>query len=172
RVGGWVSSRRDPSDGQISSVVNFAIPLLRRGAGAFIVIVTGYPYLNLLSSLLLTIQLHLTMSSVVLAARRAPAGKGCRPCPPYLCQVGRMTTDPSMPALGRLRRVGLTTLAGQLFGGTRTSSGIDPTEQELENWAKQELIRPSGLRSSGIDPVEQELNNWAKQELIRPSDLR
>ncbi|RWW11834.1 hypothetical protein GW17_00024532 [Ensete ventricosum] len=40
---------------------------------AFIVIVTGYPYLNPLSSLLLTIPLHLIMSSVVLAARRAPA---------------------------------------------------------------------------------------------------
>ncbi|RRT45163.1 hypothetical protein B296_00055312 [Ensete ventricosum] len=52
---------------------------------AFIATVTGYPYLNPLSSLLLTIPLHLTTSSVVLAARRAPAAKGCRPCPPYLC---------------------------------------------------------------------------------------
>ncbi|RZR86941.1 hypothetical protein BHM03_00014239 [Ensete ventricosum] len=52
------------------------------------------------------------MSSVVLAARRAPAGKGCRPCPAYLCQVGRMTADPSMPASGRLPRVGSAMLAG------------------------------------------------------------
>ncbi|RWV98218.1 hypothetical protein GW17_00038948, partial [Ensete ventricosum] len=45
----------------------------------------GYPYLNPLSSLLLTIPLHLTMPSVVLTARRAPAAEGCRPCPSYLC---------------------------------------------------------------------------------------
>ncbi|RWW53131.1 hypothetical protein BHE74_00040404, partial [Ensete ventricosum] len=70
---GQVGSRRDPSDGQVSFVVDFVIPSLRRGAGAFIATVTGYPYLNPLSSLLLTIPLHLTMSSVVLAARRAPA---------------------------------------------------------------------------------------------------
>ncbi|RZS21877.1 hypothetical protein BHM03_00054575 [Ensete ventricosum] len=42
----------------------------------------GYPYLNPLSYLLLTIPLHLTTPSVVLAARRAPAAEGCRPCPP------------------------------------------------------------------------------------------
>ncbi|RWW39660.1 hypothetical protein BHE74_00054995, partial [Ensete ventricosum] len=82
---GRVGSRRDPSDGQVSLVVDFAIPLLRRGARAFIATVTGYPYLNPLSSLLLTIPLHLTTPSVVLAARRAPATEGCRPCPPYLC---------------------------------------------------------------------------------------
>ncbi|RWW13483.1 hypothetical protein GW17_00022792 [Ensete ventricosum] len=71
RRSGRVGFRCDPSDGQVSSVVDFAIPLLRRGAGAFIATVTGYPYLNPLSSLLLTIPLHLTMSSVVLAARHA-----------------------------------------------------------------------------------------------------
>ncbi|RRT84844.1 hypothetical protein B296_00006054 [Ensete ventricosum] len=60
------------------------------------------------------------MSFVVLATRRAPASKGCRHCPPYLCQVDRMITDPSMPASGRLPRVGSTTLAGQLSGGART----------------------------------------------------
>ncbi|RWV77179.1 hypothetical protein GW17_00062036 [Ensete ventricosum] len=60
------------------------------------------------------------MSSMVLAARCASAGKGCRPCPPYLCKVGRMTADPSMPASGRLPRVKSVTLAGQLSGGART----------------------------------------------------
>ncbi|RWW62818.1 hypothetical protein BHE74_00030037 [Ensete ventricosum] len=79
---GRVGSRRDPSDGQVSYVVDFMIPLLRRGVGAFIAIVTGYLYLNPLSFLLLTILLHLTMSSVVLAARRVPAAERCRPCPP------------------------------------------------------------------------------------------
>ncbi|RWW46515.1 hypothetical protein BHE74_00047556 [Ensete ventricosum] len=82
---GRVGSRRDPSDGQVSLVVDFAIPLFRRGAGAFIATVTGYSYLNLLSSLLLTISLLLTTPSVVLVARRAPAAEECRPCPPYLC---------------------------------------------------------------------------------------
>ncbi|RZR92647.1 hypothetical protein BHM03_00020975 [Ensete ventricosum] len=82
---GRVGSRRDPSDGQVSFVVDFAIPLLGRSAGAFIAIVMRYPYLKLLSSLLLTILLHLATSSVVFAARRAPAAGGCRPCPPYPC---------------------------------------------------------------------------------------
>ncbi|RWW54429.1 hypothetical protein BHE74_00038998 [Ensete ventricosum] len=81
----WVGSRRDPSDGQVSLVVDFTIPPLRRGAGAFIAIVTGYPYLKPLSSLLLIIPLHLTTPSVVLAAKRAPAAGGCRRCPPYPC---------------------------------------------------------------------------------------
>ncbi|RWV96340.1 hypothetical protein GW17_00040965 [Ensete ventricosum] len=98
---GPVGSRHDPFDGQVSSVIDFTIPLLHRGAGAFIAIVTGYSYLNPLSSLLLTIPLHLTMSSVVLA-------------------VGRTTADPSMPVSGRLPRVGSTTLAGQLSEGART----------------------------------------------------
>ncbi|RRT60621.1 hypothetical protein B296_00003505 [Ensete ventricosum] len=75
RRSGRVGSRRDPSDGQVSSVVDFAIPLLRRGVWAFITTVTGYSYLNPLSSLLLTIPLHLTMPSVVLVARRALAAE-------------------------------------------------------------------------------------------------
>ncbi|RZS27665.1 hypothetical protein BHM03_00061184 [Ensete ventricosum] len=37
RRSGQVSSRRDPSDSQVSVMVNFSIPLLRRGVGAFIV---------------------------------------------------------------------------------------------------------------------------------------
>ncbi|RWW33896.1 hypothetical protein GW17_00001363 [Ensete ventricosum] len=85
---GWPPTparRSGPSDGQVSSVVYFTIPPLRGGAGAFIVTVTRYPYLNSLSSLLLTVPLLLTMPSVVLTARRALAGKGCRPCPPYMC---------------------------------------------------------------------------------------
>ncbi|RZS18982.1 hypothetical protein BHM03_00051321 [Ensete ventricosum] len=82
---GRVGSRRNPSDGQVSLVVDFAIPLLRRDAGAFIATVTGYPYLNHLSSLLLTIPLLLTTPFVVLATRHAPAAEGCRLCPPYLC---------------------------------------------------------------------------------------
>ncbi|RWW32374.1 hypothetical protein GW17_00002956 [Ensete ventricosum] len=87
------------------------------------------------------------MPSVVLAARSAPTGKGCRPCPSYLCQVGRMTADPSMPASGQLPRVGSATLAGKLSGGARMWRlaglekgtgrllylGVDPTEPELRN---------------------------------------
>ncbi|RWW10785.1 hypothetical protein GW17_00025652 [Ensete ventricosum] len=69
---GW-GSRRDLSDGQVSLVVDFAIPLLRRGAWAFIVTITGRSYLRPLSSSLLTMSPHLTMPSVVLAARRAPS---------------------------------------------------------------------------------------------------
>ncbi|RWW38162.1 hypothetical protein BHE74_00056629 [Ensete ventricosum] len=87
------------------------------------------------------------MSSVVLTALRAPAGKGCRPCPPYLCQDGRMTADPSMPASGRLPRVGSATLAGQLSGGART-------------WRPTGLEKGTGrLLYLGVDPTEPELRN-------------
>ncbi|RRT74165.1 hypothetical protein B296_00012486 [Ensete ventricosum] len=73
---GRVGSRRDPSDGQVSYVVDFTIPLLRRGALAFIAIITRYLYPNPLSSLLLTIPLHLTMSSVVLAELNSSTNPG------------------------------------------------------------------------------------------------
>ncbi|RRT40370.1 hypothetical protein B296_00035311 [Ensete ventricosum] len=73
RRSGRVGSRRDPFDGQVSLVVDFSIPLLRRGIEAFIVIVMGRPYRRPLSSLLLTILLHLTTPFVVLATRRAPS---------------------------------------------------------------------------------------------------
>ncbi|RWW30775.1 hypothetical protein GW17_00004637 [Ensete ventricosum] len=74
RSGGRVSARvsyRFLQEGQVNYVVDFATPLLRRGAGAFITTETRYPYLNPLSSLLLTIPLHLAMPSVILAGRRA-----------------------------------------------------------------------------------------------------
>ncbi|RWV89041.1 hypothetical protein GW17_00048831 [Ensete ventricosum] len=61
------------------------------------------------------------MSSVVLTARRAPAGKGCRPCPAYLCQVGRMTADPSMPVSGRLPPTSSVVCSQQYYGSIDTS---------------------------------------------------
>ncbi|RZS16360.1 hypothetical protein BHM03_00048339, partial [Ensete ventricosum] len=45
RRSGRVGFRRDPSDGQVSSVVDFAIPLPRRGARAYIVGVVDHSYL-------------------------------------------------------------------------------------------------------------------------------
>ncbi|RRT52178.1 hypothetical protein B296_00017890 [Ensete ventricosum] len=82
RRSGRVSSRRDPSDDQVSVMVDFLIPLLYRGAGAFIASVVGYSYLISLLSLLLTMSSYISTMPVVLAVRRAPAGEGCRP---YLC---------------------------------------------------------------------------------------
>ncbi|RZS19266.1 hypothetical protein BHM03_00051644 [Ensete ventricosum] len=87
RRSGQVGSRLDPSDGQVSSVIGFAVPLLRRGVGAFIVGVVGH--LSLLR-LLLTMSSYLSTTPVVFAVRRALACEGCRP---YLCQVGCTTTD-------------------------------------------------------------------------------
>ncbi|RRT44884.1 hypothetical protein B296_00046624, partial [Ensete ventricosum] len=52
------------------------------GAGAFILSVIGHSYLISLLPLLLTIPSYLSTTLVVLAVRRAPVGKGCRP---YLC---------------------------------------------------------------------------------------
>ncbi|RZS26612.1 hypothetical protein BHM03_00059974 [Ensete ventricosum] len=79
---GRVSSRRDPSDGQVSAMVDFVIPLLRRGTRAFIVSVVGHSYLISLLPLLLTMSSYLSTMPAVLAVRHAPAGEGCRP---YLC---------------------------------------------------------------------------------------
>ncbi|RRT42225.1 hypothetical protein B296_00022753 [Ensete ventricosum] len=67
----WWGSRHDLSNGQVSLVVDFATPLLHRGAWAFIVTITGRSYLRPLSSPSLTILPHFTTPSVVLAARRA-----------------------------------------------------------------------------------------------------
>ncbi|RRT34343.1 hypothetical protein B296_00041501 [Ensete ventricosum] len=99
RRSGRVGSRRDPSDGQVSSVVGFAIPLLRRGAGGFIVSVVGHSYLISLLPLLLIMSSYLSTTPTVLAMRRAPVGEGCRP---YLCQVSCTTTDTPIPAPDRL----------------------------------------------------------------------
>ncbi|RWW29776.1 hypothetical protein GW17_00005691 [Ensete ventricosum] len=74
RRSGRVSSRRDPSDGQVSAMVDFVIPLLRRGTGAFIVSVVGHSYLISLLPLLFTMSSYLSTMPVVLAVRHAPAG--------------------------------------------------------------------------------------------------
>ncbi|RWW36017.1 hypothetical protein BHE74_00058987 [Ensete ventricosum] len=65
-----VSSRRDPSNSQVSAMVDFAILLSRRGAGAFIVRVVGPSYLITLLPLRLTISLYLSTMPLVLAVRR------------------------------------------------------------------------------------------------------
>ncbi|RZR89186.1 hypothetical protein BHM03_00016865 [Ensete ventricosum] len=70
KVGSGWGSRRDLSEGQVSLVADFAIPLLHRGAGAFIVSATGRSYLRSLLSLLLTMPSYFTTPSMVLAARR------------------------------------------------------------------------------------------------------
>ncbi|RRT49043.1 hypothetical protein B296_00020066 [Ensete ventricosum] len=109
RRSGRVSSRRDPSDGQVSSMVDFLIPLPRRGARAFIVSVVGHSYLITLLPLRLTISSYLSTMPLVLAVRRASAGKECRP---YLCQVGYTTTDAPHTCIRSDARVGLTTSTG------------------------------------------------------------
>ncbi|RWW65452.1 hypothetical protein BHE74_00027246 [Ensete ventricosum] len=67
------------------------------------------------------VELGLGESAPARTSRRfLQEGQGCRPCPPYLCQVGRMTADPSMPMSSRLPCVESTTLVAQLSGGART----------------------------------------------------
>ncbi|RWW44957.1 hypothetical protein BHE74_00049243, partial [Ensete ventricosum] len=65
---GRVGSRRDPSDGHVSSVVCFSIPLPCRGAGAYIVGIVDHPYLAALLAYHAIVHLH--------HARR-PCGEGC-----------------------------------------------------------------------------------------------
>ncbi|RWW71051.1 hypothetical protein BHE74_00021245 [Ensete ventricosum] len=62
-------------------MVDFAIPLLRRGAGAFIVSVVGHSYLISLLPLLLIMPSYLSTMPVVLAVRRAPASEGVSTLP-------------------------------------------------------------------------------------------
>ncbi|RWW49637.1 hypothetical protein BHE74_00044171 [Ensete ventricosum] len=92
RRSGRVSSRHDPSDDQVSFVVDFSSPCPRRGAEAYIVSVVDHPYLATLLPLWLTMSSYPSTTPVVLAVRHASAGKGCRP---YLCQVGRTTAGVS-----------------------------------------------------------------------------
>ncbi|RZS00370.1 hypothetical protein BHM03_00030078 [Ensete ventricosum] len=87
RRSGRVSFRRDPSDGQVSAMVDFAIPLPRRGAGAFIVSVVSPSYLITLLPLRFIMSSYLSTMPLVLVVRRAFADKECRP---YLCQVGHV----------------------------------------------------------------------------------
>ncbi|RZR92170.1 hypothetical protein BHM03_00020428 [Ensete ventricosum] len=93
---GRVSSRRDPSDDQVSFVVYFSIPLPRRSAGAYIVGGVDHLYLATWLPLWLTMPSYTTTTPVVLAVVR-PLG-----IRPYLCQVGRTTTGAPIPASDQL----------------------------------------------------------------------
>ncbi|RWW06327.1 hypothetical protein GW17_00030354 [Ensete ventricosum] len=117
RRSGRVSSRHDPSDDQVSFVVDFSSPCPRRGAGAYIVSVVDHPYLATLLPLWLTMLSYPSTTPVVLAVRHASAGKGCRP---YLCQVGRTTAGAPHTCIRPASHVGSATSAGQLSEGTRT----------------------------------------------------
>ncbi|RRT83476.1 hypothetical protein B296_00016144 [Ensete ventricosum] len=107
RRSGRVSSRRDPSDDQVSVMVDFVILLPRRNARAFIVSAIGPSYLIILLPLRFTMSSYLSTMPLVLAVRRASVGKECRP---YLHQVGCTTTDAlhtcirQLSASGRSRR--------------------------------------------------------------------
>ncbi|RWW02773.1 hypothetical protein GW17_00034117 [Ensete ventricosum] len=115
RRSGRVGSRRDPSDGQVSSVVPFfSIPLPRRGAGAFIVSAVDHSYLVTLLLLWPTMSSYPFITLAVLAVRRAFAGRGCRP---YLRQVGCTTTGAPHTCIRPVARVGSATSAGQLSEG-------------------------------------------------------
>ncbi|RRT73375.1 hypothetical protein B296_00004438 [Ensete ventricosum] len=99
------------------------------------------------------------MSSVVLVARRVPAGKGCRPCPPYLCQVGRMTADPSMPASGWLPPREL------------IQAGADPTEQGLGNssWDLVERVNSGTNPGDLVEKVNSGTNPGDLAEMVNSS---
>ncbi|RZR91237.1 hypothetical protein BHM03_00019328 [Ensete ventricosum] len=142
---GRVSSRRDPSDDQVSFVVDFSIPLPRRG-GAYIVGIVGHPYLATLLPLWLTMLSYTSTTPAILAVRHASAGKG---------------VDLTCRELKNLNGAGadLTEQELRSLNGARA----DPTEQELRNWngvgadpTEQELENLNGARA---DPTEHELKN-------------
>ncbi|RRT67714.1 hypothetical protein B296_00017275 [Ensete ventricosum] len=134
--------RRDPSDGQVSSVVDFSIPLPRRGAGAFIMSVVGPLYLVTLLPLRLTMSLYLSTMPLVLAVRRAFAVRSVdltyvrsaiRPLTPPILTFDRLPTSgrprrrASSWGLGKLNsRVNSGTNLGDL--AERVNSGTNPRD--------------------------------------------
>ncbi|RWW18791.1 hypothetical protein GW17_00017207 [Ensete ventricosum] len=113
RRSGRVGSRHDPSDGHVSSVVCFLIPLPRRGAGAYIVGVVNHPYLATWLPLWLTMSSYTSTTPVVLTVRDASTGKGIGltyvrstvrspGIQLYPCQVGCTTTGAPIPASDQL----------------------------------------------------------------------
>ncbi|RRT55587.1 hypothetical protein B296_00044840 [Ensete ventricosum] len=126
RRSGRVGSRRDPSDGQVSSVVG----------------VVDHPYLATRLPLWLTLSSYASTTPAVLAVRDTSTGEGIGlTCVrsvvrllgyrPYLCQVGRTTAgDSTLPVPSRphdhwrphtcvrpVYRVGLTISTDQLSEG-------------------------------------------------------
>ncbi|RWV82041.1 hypothetical protein GW17_00056491, partial [Ensete ventricosum] len=188
RRSGRVSSRRDPSDDQVSFVVDFSIPLPCRGVGAYIVGVVGYSYLATLLPLWLTMPSYPSTTPIVLAMRHASAGKGVdltcvrsvvRPlAPPYLhpANFPRRVGHVGGPIVrGRedlLARGGSRLVPSGSSGTDQTKqelrnlngAGADPTEQELGNLngARDELTEQElgNWNGAGDDPTEQELGNW------------
>ncbi|RRT32981.1 hypothetical protein B296_00057268 [Ensete ventricosum] len=161
-----VGSRRDPSDGQVSLVIDFAIPLPRRGAGAFIVSDIGHSYLITLLHLWFTLLSYLSTMLVVLAVRRASTGKGCRS---YLCRVGCTTVDAPILASDQLLVSGRPRRRGSCPRGRGRPPPPPPREDLLEvpdYGAEDEVLcSVAGLwwrwteRSSGIDLIELGLGN-------------
>ncbi|RZS19046.1 hypothetical protein BHM03_00051398 [Ensete ventricosum] len=154
RRSGRVSSRHDPSDDQVSFVVDFSSPYPRRGAGAYIVSVVGYSYLATLLPLWLTMLSYPSTTPVVLALL-ARGGFGLVPS-------GSSVTDQTKQELRNLNSAGVDPTEQEL--GNSNGARADPTEQELGNWngagvdpTEQELGISNGARA---DPTEQELGNW------------
>ncbi|RRT32567.1 hypothetical protein B296_00044036 [Ensete ventricosum] len=101
RRSGWVGSRRDSSDGQVSLVVGFAIPLPHRGARAFIVSDVGYSYLVTLLPLWPTMSSYPSTTPVVLAVGGVDltyVRSAIRPLTPPILASDRL------PASGQSRR--------------------------------------------------------------------
>ncbi|RRT45581.1 hypothetical protein B296_00023951, partial [Ensete ventricosum] len=143
RRSGRIGSRRDLFDYQVSLVVDFVILLLRRGARVFIAIVTGYSYLKPLSSLLLTILLHLTTPSVVLTARRAPAAGGCRPCPPYLDLAERVNSGTNLGDLAERMNSG--TNLGDLVERMNSGTNLGDLTEKMNSGLAEKV-------NSGTNP--------------------
>ncbi|RWW06612.1 hypothetical protein GW17_00030049 [Ensete ventricosum] len=132
RRSGRVSSRHDPSDGQVSLVVDFSLPLPRRGAGAYIVGVVGHPYLATLLPLWLTMPSYTSTTPVILARElKNLNGAGADLTEQELRSLNGARADPTEQELRNWNGV-----------------GADPTEQELEN-----------LNGARADPTEHELKN-------------
>ncbi|RWW43337.1 hypothetical protein BHE74_00051015 [Ensete ventricosum] len=154
---GRVGSRYDPSDGPVSSVLCFPIPLPRKGAGAYIVGVVDHLYLVTWLPLWPIMSSYTSTTPAVLAMRDASTGKGIgltcvrsavRPLGirPYTCQVDRTTTGAPIPASDQLAASADST---EHEPGNWNGVGADPTEQE-----------PGILNVVRDDPIEQELGNW------------
>ncbi|RRT31271.1 hypothetical protein B296_00048706 [Ensete ventricosum] len=107
------------------------------------------------------------MSSVVLAARHAPAVEGCRPCPPYLDFAERVNSDTNPGDLAEKVNSGTSPgdLAERVNSGTnpgdlteKVNSGTNPGDL-AEMFSLHPLIEEC-LRWWRISPSQVAPNSW------------
>ncbi|RRT53697.1 hypothetical protein B296_00027879 [Ensete ventricosum] len=178
---GRIGFRRDPSEGQVSSVVGFAIPLPLRGARAYIVSIVDHSYLATRLPLWLTLSSYASTTPAVLAVRDASTGRpydrwgfgltcaksATRPlAPPYLRPTSfpRWVGHVGGPFVRRSDDVVARSLCVISFFPHPREDLLEVSDQGAEDeilcLAAGSRHEPGNWNDVGADPTEQELGNW------------